>query len=371
MTPAIFFAFRDAPDRREALKTPGALDRYRLFGMDEIASRGAVVHHNLERARPAWARPAGDVANALATPLAGLGGDFTAVLPSLRAANGSDVVFGTVDTVAIPLVLLKRAGMLRRPLVYASIGLWERLDRLADEGKRARLRNAFRGVHTLVVYAEREADVLRDWLAPEQAPRVVFVPFGVDVESFRPDLNRPPTTDVVSVGADPRRDFDTLLRIAARHPSMTFHIVTTGDRARSLPRHENVTVETDVPLETVRDRIAEARVVALPVRDNVYSGATTVLLQAMASGKPVVVSRTDAIATGYELADGANCRLVPPGDGVAFERTLLETLTGADAARNLGIRARQTVERNFSWERYTSALWDVLVSATSPSARTS
>ena len=110
----------------------------------------------------------------------------------------------------------------------------------------------------------------------------------------------------------------------------------------------------------VRERLAAPALVALPVRENSYSGATTVLLQAMAMGKPVIVSRTAAIATGYELEDGVNCRLVEPGDEQAFERAILETLTGADAARALGSRARQTVERSFSWERFTGALWEVL-----------
>ena len=67
---------------------------------------------------------------------------------------------------------------------------------------------------------------------------------------------------------------------------------------------------------------------------------------------------------GYALEDRVNCRLVEPGDVEAFERTLLETLTGADAATALGIRARETVERNFSWERYTDALWELLFPAT-------
>jgi len=35
----------------------------------------------------------------------------------------------------------------------------------------------------------------------------------------------------------------------------------------------------------VRSALAGARCVALPVRDNSYSGATTTLLQAMAMGK--------------------------------------------------------------------------------------
>jgi glycosyltransferase involved in cell wall biosynthesis len=52
---------------------------------------------------------------------------------------------------------------------------------------------------------------------------------------------------------------------------------------------------------------------------------------------------------------------VAPGDAEAFERTLLEVVAGADAAAALGTRARETVERSFSWERYTDALWKLLV----------
>jgi glycosyltransferase involved in cell wall biosynthesis len=356
--PTVFFAFRDAPDRRAALRTPGSLDRYRLFGLDEIAARGARVRHNLERSpRPRWARLAGRIANAGVT----LGGDFAAVLPSLRQMNAADVVFSTVDTVGIPLLNLRRAGLLRRPLVYASIGLPERLERL-DDGQR--FRRTLQSAHTVIAYSTFEADRLRGWI-DGASPRVVFVPFGVDVDAFHPMDDREPSVDVLAVGADPQRDFELLITLAVRQPKLTFRIVATPERVRTLgDLPANLAVEGNVPLEAVRERYAEARVVALPVRANSYSGATTTLLQAMAMAKPVVVSRTDAIVDGYGLEDGVNCRFAEPGNPESFERALLETLTGADAD-DLGIRARETVERSFSWERYTDALWEILVAAAS------
>src|SRR2546428_11529793 len=122
-----------------------------------------------------------------------------------------------------------------------------------------------------------------------------------------------------------------------RQPELSYFSVTIAEHARALgSRSRNVELETDVPLEQVRDRLARARVVALPVRDNSYSGATTVLLQAMAMAKPVVVSRTRAIADGYELKDGVNCRLVEPGDVEALERALDDLLADAGAAARLG-----------------------------------
>ena len=89
----------------------------------------------------------------------------------------------------------------------------------------------------------------------------------------------------------------------------------------------------------MRRRLERARVVALPVRENSYSGATTVLLQAMALAKPVVVTRTAAIATGYGLEDGDNVRLVAPGRRTTPSGAALEELLGDDErARALGAR---------------------------------
>jgi glycosyltransferase involved in cell wall biosynthesis len=367
----LFVALRDAPERRAALRADtGSAQRYRLYGIDQLVARGVEVRHNLERSGrpPLWARAADRAINRVLNGLGGYGGDFASVLASLDRANAADVVLSTVDTVGIPLVLLKRAGLVPRPVVYTSIGLPERLVQLRGERMRRLYKGALRGAEAVLAYSQHEAQWLRDWLGPG-GPPVVFLPFAVDVEAFRPDSARTPETDVVSVGADPRRDFDLLVGVASRHKELSFRIVASAERARTLPPlPENVDLEVDLSLDGARDRLAGARVVALPVRENSYSGATTVLLQAMALGKPVVVSRTAAIASGYDLEDGVNCRLVEPGDAAALERAILETLTGANAAVALGIRARQTVERSFSWERYTDALWQVLSGVTpSPS----
>jgi len=345
-------------------------ERYRLYGIDQLVSRGVEVRHNLERPgrSPLWARASDRAINRSLYGLGGYGGDFASVLTSLRLANAADLVLSTVDTVGIPLVLLRRVGLVRRPVVYTSIGLPERLVQLRGKPMRRLYKGALRRAAAILAYSEHEAQWLRDWLGPG-GPPVVFLPFGVDVEAFHPDSGRAPKTDVVSVGADPRRDFDLLLEVASRHPELSFRIVAPAERARSLaPFGANVELEIDLSLDEARDRLADARVVALPVRENSYSGATTVLLQAMALGKPVVVSRTAAISSGYELEDGVNCRLVEPGDAEALEQAILETLTGADAGLALGTRARQTVERSFSWERYDDALWQVLSGVTrSPS----
>ncbi len=356
----VFCAFRDSPQRRRALRAePGSAERYALFGFDRLAARGLSVGHNLERkgAPPRWARVLGEVIKRALEQAGGYGGDFATVLGSLRRANRADVVLSTVDTVGIPLMLLARAGRLRPPLVYVAIGLPERLARLRTERMRRLYASALGSCASVVAYSQHEADELRSWLARYGfTPPVEFVPFGVEPTAFAP-TREPPAVDVVSVGADPHRDFELLVHVAARMPDTSFRIVTSGDHRRRLGTvPENVAVETDIPFEEMRSRLGEARVIALPVRENSYSGGTTVLLQAMALGKPIVVTRTNAVATGYGLVDGENCRLVPPGDDVAFERALAAVLQDDFHARALGASARVTVERELGWERYVDRL---------------
>jgi glycosyltransferase involved in cell wall biosynthesis len=369
----VFFAFRDSPERRRALEARlGSAERYLLYGLDQIRARGATVHHNLERGGPSpeWARRVGGTMKWSLERAGGYGGDFATVLASLGTANRADVVFSTVDTVGIPLMLLKRTGRIRPPFVYTAIGLPERIARLRSERMRRQYARALGASAAVVAYSEHEADVLRHWLEDYGQPAPVeFVPFGVHVDDFRP-TSEPAAVDVVSIGADPHRDFDLLATVATHMPQFSFRIVTTADRVRTLARRpENVLLESDIPFEEMRRRLSRARVVALPVKENSYSGATTVLLQAMALQKPVVVTRTSAIAAGYGLVDGENCRLVPPGDAQAFERALSDVLRNDLHARALAARARATVERDLTWDLYVDRIERLLNAAAGASTR--
>lgn len=372
---SVFYLLRDAPHRRAALELePGAPARYSLYGMDQLAERGIAVRHNLERRGhpPGWARVAGAALKRALERAGGYGGDFATVLSSLGRVNRADVVFSTVDTVGIPLMLLARGRLVRAPFVYTAIGLPERLVQLRSPRMRRLYAQALGASAAIVVYSEHEAEVLRGWLHERRVEvPVEFVPFGVDVEAFRP-TGEPSEVDVVSIGADPHRDFDLLLEVARELPQVTFGVVATSERGLSLSETPpNVSVETDLTFADMRRRLETARVVALPVRDNSYSGATTTLLQAMALAKPVVVTRTQAIARGYGLVDGENCRLVPPGDAEAFARTIRGVLRDEWHARALGASARRTVERDFTWRQYVDRLVAILGAAAAgpPGAR--
>jgi glycosyltransferase involved in cell wall biosynthesis len=363
--PRVFLLYRDSALRREALASPpGSPERYSLYGFDELAASGLDVHHNLESPDRAGLRfrVGGGTLSRSVRALGGYSGDFQSVLATRQVLNAADAVFSTVDTVGIPLVLLTHARLVRSPIVYAAIGLPERLKQLEPRAQRL-YAAAYRRVHSIVAYGWSEVESLREWLG-ESGPPVNFLPFGVDPDLFRPAPEVAPEADVVSIGADPRRDFELLLALAERRPEWTFTIVASRDHVTTLSAAPpNVAVEFDLPFALTQQRLSAGRVVVLPVRDNSYSGGTTVLLQAMARGKPVVVSRTAAIARGYHLEDGLNCRLVPPGGLATLEHAVSDLLGDPERAAEVGGRARETAVRHLSWDRYTASIRELLLSA--------
>jgi glycosyltransferase involved in cell wall biosynthesis len=361
---AVLFLYRDSPLRREALAAaPGTAVRYCLFGLDELRAGGFDVGHNLEHGPPGVAaRAGGGALRTVVGVLGGNAGDVASVLAARAPIARADVVFATVDTVGIPLALLRRRRLVARtPVVYASIGLLERLARLRGARLRRSYLRALGEVDAVVAYGAAEADELRAWLGQLSSPPPVhFVPFGVDTALLAPD-GRLADLDAVSVGADPQRDYGLLVEAAARTPEVAYAVVASSDQSGVLARAPaNVTVQLNASFVASLDVLRRARVVVLPVRDNAYSGGTTVLLQALALGKPVVVSRTRAIADGYGLVDGETCRLVPPGDAAALAAAVRELLADDAAAAALGQRARAHAKRNLGWERYVAALGEIL-----------
>jgi glycosyltransferase involved in cell wall biosynthesis len=369
--PSAFFLYRRSALRAAALRSPpGTPSRYSLYGLDEAAAAGFSVAHNLEREPGVLARGSGAVLDRAVRAAGWYSGDFASVLASRSRLNRADVVFSTVDTLGIPLTLLARRGLVGPPIVYAAIGLPERLVLLRSPRARRAYLDAYRRLHTVVAYGWSEVEVLRDWLGPG-GPRVEFVPFGVDTEHFAPRPDVQVDTDVVSIGTDPRRDRELFLALARAHPEWSFRLVLpSADATRLVGVPANVAVETNLPFELVADRLARARAVVLPVRDNSYSGATTVLLQGMAVGKPVVATRTAAIATGYRLEDGVNCLLVSPGSLAELDAAVERVLADDSVAAPLGEAGRETVLRHFAWARYTDEITGFLRDAVESRRRT-
>ena len=279
--------------------------------------------------------------------------------PCSRRFGGEsrDVVLSTVDTVGIPLMLLKRVGRVRRRS-STSRSACPSARRLQSERNRAASVRAPLAVggRSSRTASTRPRSSARAWRRSRESTRVEFVPFGVDEHAFVP--SSPAGSRRRLHGADPHRDVELFLRGRGDAGPIVSHR-HDADRARRLGASPpNVEVEADIPFDAMPARLEEARVVAYRSREQLL-GSDDCAAAGDGLGKPVVVTRTEAIATGYGLVDGENCRLVEPGDARGFGRAVaggvLRDEWHARAAR--GARARAPSRQGLStWDRYVNRI---------------
>ncbi len=192
---------------------------------------------------------------------------------------------------------------------------------------------------------------------------------GVDLERFGPGagdpalrraLGLPPAGPVVGyVGRLERgKGPDVLLAAAevlhARRPDVSFLFVGDGPLAGELAMRSSRAGLAAAFVGRRRDLAALLRlsaVLAVPSRQEAFG---RVLVEAMASGIPVVAARVGGIPE--VVTDGRTGLLVPPEDPPALARALELTLADADATRARVRAATADARARFSLEAHTAGV---------------
>jgi len=347
----VLFVYRSSRSVAEYAAVAGAAPDTPLYGLNHLRAQG--VRAEYDDADRSWQDRKFSVLRILEQMIVGrtgLGWNLRQALSIARRMRHYDVVFATTDSTGLPLAFLKRLLGLRTPLVMASQGLSQYLQTLGLNGAFRLHRWSLSAVDHVVVYGRGERDDLISLFGvPTQ--RVHWIPFGTDIRFFarqRAQEVTPEEPFALAVGRDIQRDWVTL-RQAIGNLSFPFRVVTSPQRWPMVDRVPRTKVLYNLPMSDICRLYAACRVVVLPVRENNYSFATTCLLDAMAMGKPVVVTRTRAVGAdrdGYGLIDGVHCRFVPPGNAAALAHAI-ERLWLSPAEREaLGAAGRQWAQEH-------------------------
>ncbi|MCA1961093.1 MAG: glycosyltransferase family 4 protein [Desulfomonile sp.] len=198
-------------------------------------------------------------------------------------------------------------------------------------------------------------------LVQQSAPHqpVLVIPNGVDVVRFRPPETRgeDPAVRIGFVGRlVHQKGVDVLMQaVALLEPELPFVIDIVGDGAerqelRSLAA--NLGVEDRVRFlgwkagEELPELYRRMDAFVLPSRDE---GMPNVVLEAMASGLPVVATRV--AGTEELVCDGKTGLIVPPEDHQALAAALRRTITDGTARTAMGAAGRRLVEARYTWRR--------------------
>jgi glycosyltransferase involved in cell wall biosynthesis len=189
------------------------------------------------------------------------------------------------------------------------------------------------------------AELVAGWDLPPE--RVHEITLGIDADFYAQQLWPVGSRVVASAGDDRLRDHATL--IAAIRSLRADGIDATLELATTSP------VDLPADLGTLHARrmggamrqvYRRSTVVAVALVPNKVGSGLTVVLEAMASGRPVVVTANPGMA-GY-VEHGVTGLLVPPEDPAALADAIGELLADPVRAMEMGRAGRAAVEARFT-----------------------
>jgi len=190
----------------------------------------------------------------------------------------------------------------------------------------------------------------RRWLAERYGVAAVVVRCGVDPARYRAAPGPQGGRRVLCVARDvPKKGLDALRAAVLSLPDATLRL-TAG---RASLAHPRVTLGAAVPADPL---FREADVFALASRvapDGDRDGVPVALMEAMASGLPVV---TTAVSGIPELVDDEVGWLVPPDDLGALRAALSAALDDPTEGRRRGAAGRARVAREWTVEHQVDGL---------------
>jgi glycosyltransferase involved in cell wall biosynthesis len=327
---------------------------------DRSAVRHVVVF--LDRPGPVAARLRADgvIAHSVGGPRALW--RLAGVLRRTRA----DVICGYGLRAGLAVRLLGRARARRSRTVTGVRGLY--VTEVEDlRSPRGRLAMAAERLTTPLVdaYVANSRGALAVLAEHGVAPdRLHYVPNGIDVDRF-PQVDRagrPGPPLVVCVGrftpVKRQRDLvDAAALLRARGVEARLAFAGAGplqDAVRGqvagLALGDRVVFHGALAPAAVKDLLAEADVACMPSSQEGMPGA---VLEAMASGLPVVGTDVNGIADG--VADGETGVLVAPGDPAALAAALERLLADPALRHTLGAAGRRRVADELSLDRMVAA----------------
>lgn len=140
-------------------------------------------------------------------------------------------------------------------------------------------------------------------------------------------------------------------KVLQEFPGTQFLVSGSGpeeDRLRELSRSLGIDKQvTFVP--SLNDFSAAIQAMDIFCLPSLKQGLGSIMLEAMARGRPVIATRTGGVYSVVE--DQVNGLIVPPGDIESLSQHIIELLQDPDRARQLGEAGREHVRQEYSVTR--------------------
>ena len=284
------------------------------------------------------------------------------IVTSFFALQGRyDIIFGSSLLYAL---FLKKIFRLRSSFAVLDISLGRTL--AVNQGRRFKsglIRWLISGADAIISLSRVQKESIVRYM-PAVAQRASYVHLGVDVGYHMPVFTGRKKY-FLSAGRDNGRDYRTIFELARLMPEEKFEVVCSARNlagAGDIP--PNVTVHVDLPHADLCVKFGEAEMLLLATHDDSHADGSdcsgqTVLLEALASGLPVIASRKKYL-DDYAREGEDYCGVGfydPHGIAAAIGRMRADGM-----AERVARHARKTAEDSLSTQHMARELADIFFS---------
>jgi glycosyltransferase involved in cell wall biosynthesis len=270
-----------------------------------------------------------------------------------------DVVFTHAENIGKPLALMLKT-LTHRPRHVTTVNymtgrrnrLWYRLlavDRQMD------------AIFTLS--EENYQTALTRLRIPKHKLRFLDAYGFVDTDFFRACPNHIVNEHQVCAVGREFRDYGTLFRAVAALPGVRLKVESNSPWSIHPSTVEHLETPPNVEIcrlemGTVRNLYAESAVVAIPLLPNPIGAGFTTLVEAMAMGKPVIITNSpdSSYAGRRQIVDGENVLMVRAGHIEGWQLALKRLIDDPALRARLGENARLWVQNNASRKTWLAVM---------------
>lgn len=263
----------------------------------------------------------------------------------------SDVIWTHTEQeyLSVALVLLLAGRRTAPPLLLAQ-SVWL-LDKWPHYGALRRwfYRKLIARADVLTTLASENAELCRRYLGRE----ATHVYYGLNTQDFPVQTpaewvpHKP--LRIAAIGNDRDRDWETLIAAFGNDARYSVRLATRRKIPQTL-RAPNVEIAPAAGLRKQRELYDWADVVVVPLRPNSHASGITVMLEAAAVGKPMIVTQVGALEDYFSAQAAA---YVPPFDATALREAADRFVAQpAQALRQAQSAALQLMSRDFTTRQF-------------------
>jgi glycosyltransferase involved in cell wall biosynthesis len=300
-------------------------------------------------------------------------------LLAFRARADFDVILTDGEHIGIPLALLLKLS--RSKIRHVTIG-----HRIAASKKRPFFRwlKVHSHIDRIALHSRRQHELAVQQLGIGE-DRLALVPYQVDAAFWQP-LHVPEERLICSAGLE-FRDYPTLVRaVDGLDVKVVIGAASHWSKRRNTARDERLPANVEVSAfdyAALRRLYSRSAIVVVPLDETDFQAGVTTILEAMAMGKPVIVTHTQGQTDVVEdrrsttrgssprprppsllrsVAEAAGAEVEPtgfyvmPGDAGAMKRAIAYLLEHPDQRRKLGEAGRRTVEQLLTVDHFAERM---------------